>query len=278
MTTNLTNNNVTINRAFTHGGIFHADDVFAAALLKVLNPDIEILRGFKVPENFDGIVFDIGGGEFDHHYQGAPVRPNGTPYSSFGLLWEKFGRSFFHTEASFQKIDEGLVQPIDKSDCTGDKNPLSILISVMNPNWDSVERPDTAFERAVSVAQSLLQEFIDSCKSTERAQEELAKYEANSEDGIIVLDKFVPWGGLIDKEEPKFVVFPSLRGGWNAQVVPVSHSDKTARIPFLMEWWGNPDVAKVTDGKVTFCHQGGFIVACPTRENAIEVCKEALKG
>jgi len=28
--------------AFTHGGRFHADDVFSAALLKMLHPDIRI--------------------------------------------------------------------------------------------------------------------------------------------------------------------------------------------------------------------------------------------
>ena len=46
--------------AFTHSGKFHADDVFSAALLLYLNPEIMITRGNRVPEDFDGIVFDIG--------------------------------------------------------------------------------------------------------------------------------------------------------------------------------------------------------------------------
>ena len=45
-------------KAFTHGGKFHADDVFSAALLLYLNPEIQISRGNQVPEDFDGIVFD----------------------------------------------------------------------------------------------------------------------------------------------------------------------------------------------------------------------------
>ena len=56
---------------FTHAGKFHADDVFATALLQILRPDIKITRGFVVPDDFDGIVYDIGFGMFDHH-QGAP--------------------------------------------------------------------------------------------------------------------------------------------------------------------------------------------------------------
>ena len=54
-------------KGFTHGGQFHSDDVFATAFLRILNPDIEVVRGFQVPENFQGIVYDIGRGKFDHH-------------------------------------------------------------------------------------------------------------------------------------------------------------------------------------------------------------------
>ena len=56
--------------AFTHGGKFHADDVFSSALLLYINPEISITRGNSVPDDFTGIVFDIGRGEFDHHQKG----------------------------------------------------------------------------------------------------------------------------------------------------------------------------------------------------------------
>ena len=35
-------------KGFTHGGKFHADDVFSTALLQILRPDIQITRGFTV--------------------------------------------------------------------------------------------------------------------------------------------------------------------------------------------------------------------------------------
>ena len=41
--------------AFTHGGKFHADDVFSAALLLHFNPQLTIQRGNRVPEDFDGL-------------------------------------------------------------------------------------------------------------------------------------------------------------------------------------------------------------------------------
>ncbi len=45
----------------------------------------------KIPEDYEGIVFDIGRGQYDHHQRDSRVRENGVPYAAFGLLWEKFG-------------------------------------------------------------------------------------------------------------------------------------------------------------------------------------------
>lgn len=64
---------------FTHAGKFHADDVFATALLQIIRPDIRITRGFVVPDDFDGIVYDIGFGMFDHHQEPREYRANGIP-------------------------------------------------------------------------------------------------------------------------------------------------------------------------------------------------------
>ena len=43
-------------KAFTHGGKFHADDIFSSALLLYLNPEIQITRGNQVPEDFDVLL------------------------------------------------------------------------------------------------------------------------------------------------------------------------------------------------------------------------------
>ena len=52
-------------KAYTHGGKFHADDVFSAALLLYIIPEIVISLGNKVPEDLDGIVLDIRRGRLD---------------------------------------------------------------------------------------------------------------------------------------------------------------------------------------------------------------------
>ena len=108
-------------KAFTHGGKFHADDVFSSALLLYINPEIVISRGNKVPEDFDGIVFDIGRGRYDHHQKDSRVRENGVPYAAFGLLWEVLGKEILGEELA-EKMDESFIQPLDINDNTGEKN------------------------------------------------------------------------------------------------------------------------------------------------------------
>lgn len=81
------------NEAITHNGRFHADDVFSAALLKILNPQINIERKNAVPEGYSGLVFDLGDGEFDHH--GAR---SGFGKTEFSML--RLGFSGKNTEAS----------------------------------------------------------------------------------------------------------------------------------------------------------------------------------
>ena len=62
-----------------HNGTFHADDVFATAFIKMINPSIKIIRASSIPTDFKGIVYDIGGGLFDHHGNDNKKRPNGIP-------------------------------------------------------------------------------------------------------------------------------------------------------------------------------------------------------
>ncbi len=268
-----------LHEGFTHGGVvFHADDVFSAAFLKILNPEIEITRGFKVPEDFDGIVFDTAGGEFDHHFEGAPVREDGTPYSSFGLLWERFGRSLFKTELSFQKIRDNVVIPIDKTDCTGVMNPLSYMISGFNKDWDDEQSPDTLFFEAVDMAKNMLERSIKKCQSTENAHDAVQEAFKASKDGIIVLDKFMPWGELIQEESPRFVVHPGAQGGWNAQVVPIDNTTKQARVDFPIEWRGHKNFTDEKGREILFCHLTGFLINVTDKETAIEICKDAIEA
>ena len=128
-------------KGFTHGGKFHADDVFSTALLQILRPDIQVTRGFVVPDDFDGIVYDVGGGMFDHHAEPRECRPNGVPYAAFGLLWRLLGAQLVG-EHQARLLDENFIQPLDLNDNTGEQNSLADAIGSFNPLWDSKDDPD----------------------------------------------------------------------------------------------------------------------------------------
>lgn len=163
------NYNPTIpNHGFTHGGTFHADDVFSAALLRILNPDIVIERGFKVPDNFDGIVFDIGGGKYDHHETPRDVRIGGVPYAAFGKLWAVYGPQLVGPDQA-KWLDETFIQPLDSTDNGGAPNPLSTVIAGMNPLWNQDEDQNACFQRAVDLAYQMLTRQIEGCESREAA-------------------------------------------------------------------------------------------------------------
>ena len=153
---------------FTHAGKFHADDVFATALLQIIRPDIRITRGFVVPDDFDGIVYDIGFGMFDHHQEPREYRANGIPYAAFGLLWRVLGPGLVG-ERQARLIDENFIQPLDLNDNTGDQNSLCDAIGFFNPVWDSKEDQDTCFFKAVAVAKQILENQIESANAVNRA-------------------------------------------------------------------------------------------------------------
>ena len=158
----------------THDGVFHADDVFAVAVvLMVVGPRYDPFTGEERVRivrtrdrktiNAADIVIDVGGvydkktDRFDHH-QGAGERLNGIPYAAFGLVWAKFGEaavcntimSPLATDAMFgesrglisdvvEYVEGSLVQVTDAND-TGHSaagpGSLSMAIRAFNPRWD----------------------------------------------------------------------------------------------------------------------------------------------
>lgn len=267
------------NTAFTHGGKFHADDVFAAALLTLCNPDITIRRGFSVPADFAGLVFDIGDGPFDHHAKNSPVRDNGVPYAAFGLLWRALGPDLVG-EVDARRFDESFVQPLDLDDNTGCGNQLATVIAAYNPRWDSAEDPDACFAHAVALAQDMLSHKIETIRSVQRAATEVNAALARMKRRIVLLDRFAPWKQQLIPSKARFVVYPSQRGGWAAQAVPAAFGSPALKVPFPAHWAGAPeqDLPGLSGIEtLRFCHAGRFLITAGTREDAVAACEAAME-
>lgn len=282
-------------KAFTHSGKFHADDVFSSALLLYLNPQITITRGNQVPEGYDGIVFDIGRGQYDHHQRDSRVRENGVPYAAFGLLWEELGSGILG-ETLAQRFDEEFVQPLDNNDNTGEKNELASLIGNFNPVWDETEAADgvteeerdrglsVGFLRAVQVAGMVLENKFARYRADARADEKinqvLAMQETQGGDArILVLPEFVPCQKRLKETDIAFVIFPSNRGGYCIQ--PQKKPDSmNYKCSFPKQWLGleNEQLQAATGlASAGFCHKGGFLMTVGDEADAIRACEISLE-
>lgn len=152
-------NKIKLGVGITHPATFHADDVLATCLLKLINPDFKVVRSNVIPSNFNGLVYDIGFGEYDHHQLNAKIRKSGIKYASFGLLWKDLS-SYFMDEEHAELFDKAFVSEIDRCDNGPDTNLLSSSIAMFNPAWNSKENPDLAFNEAVLIFTPVLDSLI----------------------------------------------------------------------------------------------------------------------
>lgn len=263
---------------FTHAGKFHADDVFATALLQILRPDIKITRGFTVPDDFDGIVYDIGFGMFDHHQEPREYRANGVPYAAFGLLWRVLGPGLVG-ERQARLIDENFIQPLDLNDNTGEQNSLCDAIGFFNPVWDSKEDQDSCFSRRWP--------WQSRYWKPDRQRQRREPCGRKSAAGVPQLPRRHRGAALLSavenglyKTDALFVVYPSQRGGWSAQCV-TDHKTKKSKLPFPQSWAGQPqEVIEQKSGipGISFCHASRFLITAKDKETALAACRQVLKN
>ncbi len=264
-----------IKFGYTHSGKFHADDVFSSALLKILYPEIKIIRCNKVPDNVeDSIVFDIGRGVFDHHQTDAEIRENGMPYAAFGLLWREFGSSILG-DINAEHFDESFIQTLDYSDNCGKPNTLATVIAAYNPTWDSEISRDEAFEQAVILAKEMLIKMFDRYKGEARAETLVKQAYENKIGDVVVLERFLPFRKVLKETEINFVVYPSDRGGYCIMNID---RDEGAR-KFPETWCGLEEEALQRESGLSsarFCHNGGFLLAAETIEDCLLASKSAI--
>ena len=282
----------------THNGNFHADDVFSIAALKCIFPSFNLIRtrDLDIIAKAD-IVLDVGGvydpdtGRFDHHQRGgAGQRENGIPYSSFGLIWQKYGVEICQGNQELaNSVDADLVSTIDAIDCghvegVAQGISLSQTISMFNPTWQEDSHYDTCFDEAVDFASRVLTRFIASANGGISAKAIVAKAIENAADPrVIVLEKYTPWKRTVHalSTEALYMVYPSGSGPWRIQTVPVEPGSFEDRKSLPKPWAGLSDKAlKEVTGidDAMFCHNGLFIAGAESFESTMKMAAMALKA
>jgi len=281
----------------THNGNFHADDVFSIATLKMIYPEIKLVRTRDLSVIADAdIVVDVGGEydpeteRYDHHQRGgAGQRDNGIPYSSFGLIWKQYGLTICEGNQELaDSIDGGLVSNIDAIDCghvEGVQTGISLsqTISMFNPTWQEETHFDSAFDEAVEFAGVLLTRFIAAANGGICARAIVAKAIEDAEDPrVIVLDKYTPWKRTVHalSKTALYMVYPSQTGQWRIQTVPVEPGSFEDRQSLPSAWAGLSDAAlqEVTGIEdAMFCHNGLFIAGAESFDSVMKMAAMALK-
>ncbi|MBN9336156.1 MYG1 family protein [Devosia sp.] len=292
----------------THSGGFHADELLSSVVLTRLFPDAQIVRS-RAPEWItpatDRIIYDVGGAYdasaqiFDHHQRGAPLRDDGQPYSSFGLIWKHFGRDYIasfnvpaeHIDSVHASVDGNLVLPIDLVD-NGAISPsgplaglsLSSLLETLKPDFDDAdpEADGKAFHKALAVARSFVEAAVSRSAAKLRAESIVRKaIEATGAKRVLELPMGMPFRPAIEKagaDHLLFVVHPRDKD-WCLTGIRRGEDSFELRADLPASWAGltNEDLEAASGVKgATFCHNGRFIAAARTREAALALADIAV--
>lgn len=284
----------------THSGTMHTDEVFATAFLDLYKKDITLIRLPQIDIDKiekDVLVYDIGRGKYDHHQDDAKTRENGIKYSSFGLLFQEFGKEYLKQlkiediEEVFNTIDKELVEGIDAVDngvfpeinANFKVKTLDDIIKACNPSFGSNQDENEQFIKAVGIAKIIFQEIIHNIVGKVKAKKIILQKLKVTEKDYLELEEYIPYEETILKNEEGnhilFALYPSNRGGWGIKTIKKSTEDKTDRLSFPENWAGleNQELEKITGIKdVTFCHSGRFLMTCKTKEAAYKVLEKVL--
>ncbi|AGT09355.1 MYG1 family protein [Paracoccus aminophilus] len=296
----------------THNGGFHADELFSSVILTRLFPDAQLVRS-RSPEWItpaaDRVIYDVGGaydaeaGIFDHHQRGAPLRDDGQPLSSFGLIWRHFGRDYLaasgvpadHIETVHASFDAGFVLPIDLVD-NGALSPASAgplltgmvlpsLMETLKPVFDDTDpgSEDRAFQTALTIARAFVEARI--ARSAAKLRAEGMVFDAIARAGesrILELPMGMPFRPTVVKagaDHLWFVINPRGKD-WGIGGIRKSEDGFELRADLPASWAGlSGEALEAASGVpgALFCHNGRFIAAAATREAAVAMAEIAVR-
>ncbi|ATN36561.1 metal-dependent hydrolase (plasmid) [Rhizobium sp. ACO-34A] len=294
----------------THSGGFHADEVLSSVVLTQLFPQAKLVRS-RAPDwikaGSDRIVYDVGGSYdadtriFDHHQRGAPLRDDGQPFSSFGLIWKHFGRDYLAAlsvpdgfiETVHASFDASFVLPVDLVD-NGALSPdsagalagltLPTLIETLKPPFDErdTEATERAFHAAIAIARSFIEAKISGLNAKLRAEAlVLSAIAASGQGRVLELPMGMPFRSAIVKagaDQLLFVVHPRDTD-WCVTGIRRAEEGFELRADLPAAWAGLTgnalEQASGVEG-ASFCHNGRFIAAAKTREAALAMANLAV--
>lgn len=277
-----------------HDGIFHADEVTAAALLIFFDfIDREKIIRSRNPEiiALSDYVCDVGGvynpekRRFDHHqadYKGE--------LSSAGMILAYLKERGVVEESFYHFLNNALVLGVDAHDngrspqiiglCT-----FSHIIAAFNPvDYEASEtKQESAFHKAVALVLTHLQHLQERfsydlvCRQAVKEAMEKGRLLLDFTDSIPWFESFFVLGG--ENHSALFIIMPT-KEGYKLRGIPPNYVDRMkVRLPLPEEWAGllDDDLRRVSkiEGAI-FCHKGRFTSVWKSKEDALKALKNVL--
>lgn len=294
----------------THSGGFHADELLSSVILTRLFPEASLVRSRErswITPASDRVIYDVGGDYdigrqiFDHHQRDTPLRHDGQPYSSFGLIWAQYGRNYLRAldvpehdvEGIHASFDQQFVLPIDLMD-NGALAPstagalgsltLPVLLETLKPVFDNrtADADDTAFAAALPIARAFVEASVAGKAAKRRAEAMVvAAIECAGSARVLELPMGMPFRSAIEgagADHLLFVVHPRDTD-WAVTGIRKSSDSFEQRADLPAAWAGLTDAALEQASGISgakFCHNARFIAVADTREAALEMAARAV--
>lgn len=295
----------------THSGGFHADELLSSVILTRLFPEARLMRTREadwIAPATDRIIYDVGRDYdaarqiFDHHQRNAPLREDGEPYSSFGLVWRHYGLAYLgaldvpeaHAGAIHTAFDADFVRPIDLMD-NGALSPaaagplladltLPMLLESLKPVFDdrAPEADDAAFHRALPIARAFVEAALARKAAKLRAESVvLAAIARAGASRVLELPMGMPFRSAVVKagaDHLLFVIHPR-ETDWALTGIRLHEDGFDQRADLPAAWAGLTDAALEAVSGVKgarFCHNARFIAVAESRAAVLEMAELAV--
>lgn len=289
----LVKNNRMKSRIVTHSGSFHADEIFATALIKrFINEDIELIRTrdeevlSKYTNDGNTWVIDVGRSynekvlNFDHHQASfSKTWPNATiPFSSCGLVWMYLKKNGFlekhYSNEVINIVEERLIVKIDMHDNRVASLPQGIMFKLCNRENNTNED----FLRALLMAEMHLEDTFLFAERIERNRKKIREIEfAESQQIAIFHEEVHNIITPVSREtSAKIIVMPKANEeSWSVRSIAKPHEGV-----LTPHWWrglSNEELAEASGIEdLIFVHKAGFLAIVGSKESALEVAKTML--
>lgn len=259
-----------VNSIITHNGVFHADEVVAIALLRILGVNCPVIRtrdakiieeGKKDASTFIidvGTVLDHTNGNYDHH-QDLDLP------SAAGLIWEHFKNEIcpnvlaqtFFTQfiSAIDMVDtnrNNIHETLSTTLPQGFRTVSSIIAGFNSDNVFSDIAQQLAFDTAISFAIQIIENELRGASVKAKNESEYASRKV-LKNNVAVFENFSTiWK---EKGDHRFAVMP--------------HKDGAQVLSFNTNVCIIPENAKEFEGFI-FRHAAGFIATFTSIEYAVK--------